>query len=325
MNKVFELTKGKNKIMVSEGGGMVSGTFDIEGELVSPFYCHPWNEDEADEGILKWLQGDFVCVPFGIHPRQKIDGYEAEVKCKQPAHGLSSNTKWNVKCLNDHIEMNIKYNSCEIDKIQRKVMFLQGCNGIEFNNTIYANIDTFMPVAIHPVFRLNEKRGSMKLIVPECETIATYPIKLDKSSRVKPNIFTNDLSKVPLEDGEEVDLTSLPLADDVEEIVMLCGLKDNRIILENHEENYRVIVEVDLACFSNCVLWFSNRGRTFTPWNGRNLCLGIEPSTAAFDFGSDISCADNLLKKKGFKTAMKICADSAFKIDYKIFVERLNK
>ena len=325
MSKAFELKKHNNTIVVNEGGGMVSGIFDIEGELISPFYSHPWDEREADEGILKWLQGDFVCVPFGVHPHQRIDSYEAEERCKQPAHGLSSNAKWDVKCFNDHVEMHLKYNDCEIDRIQRNVAFLQGLNGIEFKNTIFANSDILMPVAIHPVFRLNEKKGSMRLIVPQCETIATYPIKLDKSSRVKRSIFIEDLSKVPLEDGSEIDLTSLPLAQDAEEIVMLCGLKDNRIILENHEENYRVIVEIDLDCFSNCVLWFSNKGRTFAPWNGRNLCLGIEPATAAFDFGADISRSDNILKKKGIKTAVKICENSAFHIDYKIFVEILNK
>ena len=29
----------------------------------------------------------------------------------------------------------------------------------------------------------------------------------------------------------------------------------------------------------------SNRGRQYDPWNGRNLCLGVEPVVAAFDLG----------------------------------------
>ena len=54
------------------------------------------------------------------------------------------------------------------------------------------------------------------------------------------------------------------------------------------------------------LLWMSNRGRKYDPWNGRNLCLGVEPIASAFDLGTPASVAPNPIAAAGVATALTL-------------------
>jgi hypothetical protein len=95
MNKSIQLNKDNDRINIFKDGGMVTGEFEIDGQLINPFYAHPWREDEVEQGLLKFLKGDFVCVPFGITPETPADGYMTDKPLKKEyAHGYSSNATW---------------------------------------------------------------------------------------------------------------------------------------------------------------------------------------------------------------------------------------
>ena len=109
-------------------------------------------------------------------------------------------------------------------------------------------------------------------------------------------------------DGGEIDATRIPLPLNSENLLMLCNVTNPAIRFTNMEEGYTVRMTWNAEELKNCMLWYSNRGRKFVPWNGTNLCLGIEPITAAFDLGDIISRGENPLKKNGVRTGRKVKA-----------------
>ena len=54
------------------------------------------------------------------------------------------------------------------------------------------------------------------------------------------------------------------------------------------------------------VLWQENRGRHGAPWNGRNICLGIEEVLAHLAAGLKVSVEDNALTDRGLRTSMEL-------------------
>jgi len=68
----------------------------------------------------------------------------------------------------------------------------------------------------------------------------------------------------------------------------------------------------------SCLLWMSNRGRTFPPWNGRNLCVGVEPVASAFDLGSVIASTDNPIARAGVATTITVEPDIALALGYRL-------
>lgn len=325
MKLLCELKRDGDWIRIHEDGGMVTGEFAIDGKRINPFYSHPWPE-YTDSGLLGFLKGDFFCVPFGVRPEPEIPGYVAQQNYseKEYAHGYSSNGKWALRqCTEDSAQVFIEYTDSVISRVEREVGFLDGRKGISFKNRVYVRENTCLPIGAHPIFRLPDSPGMAKLIVPRTHKIGTYPVKTDETSILKTNATCTDISNMPLAEGGTIDLSRLPLTQHTEEVVMMAGVAEGKVCIENHAEGYRAVLEFDHTSIPNFLLWFSNRGRQFEPWNGRNLCLGIEPVASAFDFGTAISCSENELSRQGVSTCVSMKKDVPFTFDYQIYIENI--
>jgi hypothetical protein len=69
-----------------------------------------------------------------------------------------------------------------------------------------------------------------------------------------------------------------------------------------------------LAC---TLLWFSNGGRHFPPWNGRHInVMGIEDITAFFHVGIAASCRPNFLTQRGIRTSVEPDSHGRLSIPY---------
>ena len=64
------------------------------------------------------------------------------------------------------------------------------------------------------------------------------------------------------------------------------------------------------------VLWMENGGRHSPPWNGRNVCLGIEDGCMNFDLGLAASCRPNALSRRGIPTCAVLSGKRPFEIRY---------
>lgn len=327
MSKDFRIENGQITAFISPHGAMTTAAFDLGDKKINPFYSHPWTEEEEDDSLLKYLKGDFFCLPFGAAPGEGVfdDSWVAggvKSSRKAYAHGYSSNGVWSLDNQDaSGIQLSLDYEGDgDIEKVTRKID-LDG-NWLTFTDTAVIKNAVRLPVGIHPIFRLSEKPGMMKLHLPACQDVRTYPIDTDKTSVFANGAVCHDASEVPLRAGGTMDATSLPLDVKTEELLLLTNVKEGRAELDNLEEGYRVILEWDASAYRNLLLWMSNCGRDFAPWNGRNLCLGLEPITSAFDLGEEICTADNPISKDGVTTAASLEKGTAV-FRHRITVEAL--
>lgn len=164
--------------------------------------------------------------------------------------------------------------------------------------------------------------SAARIEAPECDAYWALPIDSGTSVLEVGAVF-EDLAAAPRSDGSTIDLTRVPLGVEVDEIVLIAGPKEPRVVLVNEAEGYRVGVEWDPTYLKSAMLWMSNRGRKGLPWGGTNLCLGVEPITSAFDFGQGVSADDNPLAKAGYSTAVDFEAGRTYEVRHRIAAERI--
>ncbi len=297
------------RVTVRPTGCMTTLEVQLDGRWVNPLYIAPWDESEAD-GLLKHLRGEFLCVPFGLAP-DSMDEYPGGWGNLDPGttewgHGYSSNGLWALEFSGEGVaEFVLEYPPGDaIEWVRRRVECVD--NGAEIIDSVKARASALMPLGLHPMLRLPEEAGAGRLVLPDCDFVVTRPLGADESSVLAPNTTIEDLRAAPLANGGSIDLTRVPLPVEAEEVVLLCNVRDPLVQFENIAENYKVSLEWDLLMLQHLQLWFSNRGRSFSPWNGRNLCLGVEPVTAPFDLGASIAAQPNPLADAGAATAVRL-------------------
>ena len=323
----YRVEKGSVAARIQLFGAMVSPEFVLEGRLVQPFYQAPWDDFPSDP-LLAHLRGDFACVPFGIGP-SSMDGYpppwdELESAQSAHAHGYPANNVWEpVTVAPDWAELLLELPEPEpVESIRRTIRCVQPWVFIEDEFTVRRDVS--LPLGLHPMFRLPSEVGGARLRLPGCQTLATLPVPTDARSVLLPATEFEGAARAPLRDGGVLDLTSLPLPMATEELVLLVEVAEPRVALENLVEGYRIVLEWESDHLSHCLLWISNRGRAFPPWDGRNLCLGVEPVTSAFDLGTQISTAANPLAARGIRTAVALESGKTHVLRHRFKLEALS-
>lgn len=291
----------------------------------SPSYTAKW-EGFPELALLDSLRGDFLCVPFGAAPALAEDLPEAWREGfagpSEWVHGPSANLEWSASEVGeDYARLFLEYApDSPIEKVERRVTCLEG--GVEFLDSILVRSDCCLPLGLHPIFSLPEAEGGARIELPECDSLWAFPADSGTSVLDRGAVF-HDATRAPRADGGTLDLTRLPLKDEVDEIVLLAAPKKGRVALFNEAEGYRVALEWDTEVLDHAMLWISNYGRKGAPWCGRNLCLGIEAITSAFDFGTGVSGAPNPLSDAGFRTAVELHAGQIYEIRHRITGEAL--
>ena len=126
-----------------------------------------------------------------------------------------------------------------------------------------------------------------------------------------------ELGRFPTADGGSVDLCRYPIGADHEDFAMLveaemAGLGWSAVVRE--QTNDLALLLKDPRRLPVTMLWFSNGGRDYPPWNGRHRnVLGIEDGCTWSLAGHAASLADNPLRALGIPTA--ICLDPQGSVD----------
>lgn len=303
------------------GAMLGPATFRLpKDKVVQPFAVAPWIDDPKNvldtlPPILQNLRGEWPCVPFGVPELRtdlpsewlqdidKINSIEDDF-----IHGFSANHEWtDISTSSQEVNLTIDYPpNHPIRKLTRKIA-VSSNDQLDFELSIETNKPVELPIGLHPVFRLPKKPGSAKLVIDSFKKAQTFPVSVESNiSILAPNQQITELERVLRLDGSRVDLTCLPLADSTEELVLL-DLSDGCVKLQNFDELYEVVLKWDIKQFPSCLLWISNYGRDYYPWNKRFLAIGIEPIASAFDLGVIHSRnPSSPLKKLGFKTSYSL-------------------
>lgn len=318
-------------VSVESLGGMVGPTLFVlpDGRQVAPFQVAPWASEPGGEdlpGILKRLRGEWPCVPFGFDadraPAGGWAGSSAATTIDPSPHGFGSNNDWRFEAGDaGSIALVIDYpDGHPVRALRRTVTPDPLATALDFELEIDVRRDCMLPIGLHPSFRLPTKVGAVRIEVGTDVTGMTFPAPVDASSIFAQGALLEPWHDVPLRDGGRLDIRRVPLPHSTEELVQLLDMP-GRAALWNTAEGYRVKLTWDPDHYPSALLWLSNRGRTFAPWNGRHLALGLEPICSAFDLGQQVSAADNPIARRGVATARRFTAGERFITRYRIEVE----
>ena len=318
-------------VSVESLGGMIGPTLFVldGGRQVAPFQVAPWATEPVDAevpGILKRLRGEWPCVPFGSDAdRAPAGGWPGSVAAPTVdpfPHGYSSNHEWRFEVGEaGSIVLAIDYpEDHPVRALKRTVTPDPNASALDFELEIDVRRDCVLPIGLHPSFRLPVKAGAMRIEVGSDVAGMTFPGPVDASSIVRQGELLEPWHDVPLLAGGRLDVRQVPLPQATEEVLQLLEMP-GRAALWNTAEGYRVKLTWEAEHFPSALLWFSNRGRQFAPWNGRHLALGLEPVCSAFDLGQLVSSADNPISRRGTPTARTFRAGERFVTRYRIEVE----
>ncbi|MFX1765113.1 hypothetical protein PWP93_21515 [Paraburkholderia sp. A1RI-2L] len=223
-------------------------------------------------------------------------------------HGYACVGEWTLVRQTKHsIEIALEYPpESSIARVVRVVRADPDSPAIDFSVKIEARRSTRRPLGLHPNLALPSMAGAMQIHTGAFRFGVVHPGGPEPGvSRAAPGAVFERLDHVPLRAGEAAAFDRLPFAHDTEEIIQLCGV-DGSVTLTNEESQVTCRLTWDASVLPSLLLWISNRGRTYSPWNGRNLCLGVEPVASAFELGCRPSLAQNPINARGIPTAVAL-------------------
>lgn len=250
--------------------------FLTQGRKLSPLHTAPWvvASEPADTTLSPLearLAGDFLCAPFGA---ADLEG--------EPAHGWSANSAWLLDTrtpsrLNFVLERRIRGARFS------KMLALDETSPLLYQSHLIEGGEGTLTVAHHPMIRL-AGQGTLSMSPKRAALTPKTPLEPGRN-RLALGKRIADLSNCPAETGGTVPLQDLPIGDDHEDFVTLVETPDSVLgwtAITRHIEDDIVFVLKDPAVLPVTMLWHSNGGRDYAPWNGKHTgVLGIEDGCTA--------------------------------------------
>jgi hypothetical protein len=335
MGETWSIAWSHGRATVHAGAGALGRTdFRLDdGRTVNPFYEAPWlgRAEPVEPPVMTNLRGDWACLPFG-HPYGADEGLTgawaeaAGTKLDGPLtpgetiqHGYGANVDWRlVSQTGEALVIAVDYPSeSPVAGLTRTIRPVPGQPAIDVSVEIHARRPCRQPFGFHPNFALRGAPGSFRIEPGRFAFGLTHPTGERGVSKAARAARFSSLGDVPLASGGSAPFDRLPFAGDTEEIVQLCGI-DGSVRLLDEAERAAWTLTFDKEARSaggatgtreslpSLLLWMSNRGRKYDPWNGRNLCLGVEPIASAFDLGTPASVSANPIADAGVATALTL-------------------
>jgi hypothetical protein len=306
------------------GGHLAPVTFDRGGRRIRPYHIAPWSGEEhtpALPPILRVLRGDFFCMPFGGNDTP----YRGE---RHPIHGETSNKQWAFHCRQRsagrttlHLRMQTRTRKATVDKY---VSVIDGHNAVYCRDVI-GGMSGLMSYGHHAMLRFNDKGapGNISTSPFICGRVSPKPLEqpADRGySILQPDAEFNSLSRVPTSDGQTTDLSSYPARQGYEDIAMIAsrpGVKVAWTAATFPEQRYVWFALKDPKVLPCTLMWSSNGGRHYPPWNGRHVgVLGLEEVMSYFHYGLSQSARKNPFNASGIPTVVRLKPSHPHVVNY---------
>lgn len=255
--------------------GFVSSlTVTDEGAEVAPLHRAPWAPDEVPATAprhQRGLRGDFFCAPFG----QDMDGL----------HGPTANGDWPV-ALSGPALVRAVLDRPVLGATVVKELSVEDGHPFLYQRHLFIGGSGALPVANHAMVALP---GGGKLSFSRkrwFETPATAPESdpaRGRSALAYPR-RAEDGAEFPGADGGTVNLHRYPWGPAHEDFVVAVEEPSARLgwtAVVRPDQGDLFLSLRDPKQLPMTMLWHSNGGRDYAPWNGRHSgCLGIEEGAA---------------------------------------------
>jgi hypothetical protein len=143
-------------------------------------------------------------------------------------------------------------------------------------------------------------------------------------SALQPGACFRSLERVPLLAGGTTDLSRFPARRGYDDLVMLTAdpaLPFAWSTVTFPVQRYVYFALRDPRTLRHTILWISNGGRHYAPWNGRHTAvMGIEDTTSYFHYGLAESAKANPLNRRGIPTALRLHPRKPTTVNYIIGV-----
>jgi hypothetical protein len=317
----FELATPQVCAFVTRAGGMVGPvTFRFGKRTLEPLSVAPWcNEklDRATPPIIRALRGDFFCMPFGGNTTP----YKQE---HHPIHGESANENWKLEAHDRtslHLSLRTRVRRGRIDK---RIALMPGQRAIYSQHTI-SGMSGPMCFGQHAMLKFPDEPASGALSTSPIVYAQVFvePVERPENrgySLLKPGAEFDSLNRVPTITGGITDLSRFPARRGYEDLVML--VSDDRAgfawtAVTFARERYVWFALKDPRVLRSTILWISNGGRHYAPWNGRHInVMGLEEVTSYFHYGLAESVESNALARRGIATSVTLDPKRPLSINY---------
>jgi len=279
------------------------------GRTIHPLHTAPWVDDPAivaDETIepnLRFLSGDFFCAPFGASDIEP-----------GPPHGWTGNSRWqHVETIESDGAVTTRYRleRTVFGAIVDKIFTLRDGHPFLYETHRFTGGTGSLPVANHAMVRFPSggRLSFSRKAWAETPHGPREPHPTGSRAALKYPSRSTDL-KLPLADGGLADLTHYPFAERHEDLVMLVEEPGNALgwVAATRPDTQAVFFTLkNPRDYPVTILWFSNGGRDFPPWNSRHIgVLGIEEGRTFFAAGHKASTSPNPLSAGGHPTALEL-------------------
>jgi hypothetical protein len=299
-------------------------TFTLGAKKIQPYNVAPWCTEKTPGSlppILKALRGDFFCLPFGGNATP----YRGE---QHPVHGETANARWDcaahldeggTHCL--HLTLDTKIRRGHVDK----VLFLRDGHQAVYSRHVLSGFQGPMNPGHHAMLKFPDAPGSGVISTSRFVYGQVFPSQFEDPAlggynSLKPGAEFKSLARVPLANGGIADLSRYPARRGFEDLVMVVA--DEKLpfawtAVTFAQEGYAWFALKNPRLLRQTVLWISNGGRHYPPWNGRHInVLGLEEVTGNFHYGLAESAASNPIARKGYPTALQLRPDESLVIPY---------
>ena len=305
------------------GGMLAPATFRLpNGRNVQPFAIAPWVGEKLPRGtppLIRTLRGDFLGAPFGGNGTP----WRGE---RHPPHGESSNADWALEEAargRDETTFRLRLD-CNVRRgtIEKRVTLRRGQTAIYCEHTL-SGFTGPMSLGTHPCLRMPEREGSGRVSVGGWEWGQVVPLPFESPesggySTLKTGARFESLAAVPLAGGGVADLSRYPARAGFDDLVMLMG-KPGRSLgwsaVTFPDEGWVFLQLKNPEVLRHTLLWHSNGGRHYAPWNGRHRrVLGLEETTSYFAYGLAESARPNALSRAGYPTTVTLSKQKPLRV-----------
>lgn len=293
-------------------GHVANLSIEVGGHSIRPLHRAPWiDRPDLPEGLpagVARLSGDFLCAPFSRS--------DVEVA---PLHGWPANSAWDL--VSDETIPNGRRASFRLrHKVMGatvdKTLTLRDGHPFLYQEHSFTGGSGAISVAQHP---MTEMRAGGRLAFSPKRLVATPPDATEPDPARGSHLLayparSTDPARFPAASGGEVDITDFSASRRHEDFITLVEADHGGIgwtAVARKAEGDVVLVLKNPAELPVTMLWISNGGRYYAPWNGRAGVLGIEDGRTAI--GHATSLGDNWLRREGVETAFALGGHVAFR------------
>lgn len=304
--------------VTEQGGHLGPVTFHTSAGDIQPFAVAPWGtetRDAATPPLLRTLRGDFFCAPFGGNGTP----WGSE---RHPPHGETAGHRWQLQALDTpapgRVRLEAEMNTTVRPGRVRKVIELREGETNVYCRHHVQGMSGPMCLGHHAMLQFPAEAGAGRIAVSPFRRGQVCPLPFEDPARggyssLLTGARFRDLRHVPLAQGGHADLTCYPAREGYEDLVMISARVRPVVAWTTvafPAQGYLWFALKDPTVLASTVLWHSNGGRHYPPWNGRHRhVLGLEEVTSYFHFGLAESAAENPVSKAGIPTVLRLRRD----------------